>query len=349
MDSASHVLLEKAVREIGDLRAGFIALERTFRKAGRADRQRGGAFIAQAAMAMLGHLRRHEKAAEWKSKAAVPPAMTTVPGWAQELATSATADFILSLASGVYGFPTIAARAHGFELAANRRVIIGGSATAAFVGEGEPIGAVIAAVKAASLRPYSVKVLTEFSNDLAEHSQPSIEALLRKILSNAIGECLDTVFFSDDAATSRSPAGILNGLTPETGGGDFAGDIQALMSAISPAADPVFVVSPARRAGLASEGRLLGFDYAVIASSAVPDNRTIAIDADDLAVGFGGQPKFSISDMAALVELTQDEVGALMATGPVRSTWQTDTSALKASLPVSWYAAPGSVAYTEAP
>ncbi|MBP1881949.1 phage major capsid protein [Sinorhizobium mexicanum] len=206
----------------------------------------------------------------------------------------------------------------------------------------------------ATLRPYAVKLISTFTEDLAERSQPSIEALLRKVLGDAVGTCLDETFFGDQAATAVAPAGILAGVTVTPPGTSFAEDAKALVAALTTVADPVFVVSPATRAGLAAGGGLLGFDYPVFASSSVPDTRMIAVDADALATGFGGEPTFSVSREATLVEQTQDTVGPISTPGtpnvvaaPTRSLWQTDSAALKAALPVSWYARSGGAAFVE--
>ncbi|MEY9780553.1 phage major capsid protein [Sinorhizobium fredii] len=341
--------LEKIEREVGDLRGMLVGIERSFRKGAKAERPAGTKFIAAAAASIFGHLKRHDLAAEWETKAAVSPAMTTVPTWAAELTTSTTADFVISLGNAVFAFPQIAARAHAFPLSANTRAIIGGTAVAAFVGEGEPIGVAAGTVSGAMLKPYAVKVLSTFSEDLAERSQPAVEALLRKILGDAVAACLDETFFGNQPATPRAPAGILNGLTPLTAGASFGEDVQALAAAIAPAADPVFVISPARRVGLAAAGDLVGFgDYPVYGSSALDDATMVALDAAGLAIGFGGAPSFAVSREATLVERTQDEVGPAVTTEPTRSLWQTDSASLKAALPVSWYMRAGGAAYTEA-
>ncbi|MDK1376150.1 MULTISPECIES: hypothetical protein [unclassified Sinorhizobium] len=331
-----------------DLKQLCVGISRQLRKR---DRTPGGpsgdAFVAMAAAAIFGHLKRHDLAATWQTKAAVAPANTTTPGWAAELVSSVTADFVVSLGSNIFAFPSIALRSHSFPLSGNMRAVLAGSALASFVAEGEAIGVAVGEVSAASLRPYSIKVLSTFSEELAERSAPSVEALLRKILGDAVGACLDGTFLGDQAATVRAPAGVLYNLMPVAPGASFAEDVRNLTAALGSPADPIFIVSPARRVGLAASGSLLGFDSLVLSSSSVPDDRIIGLDRDGLIIGFGGQPTFKVSREATLVEQTQDAVGAVVATAPTRSLWQTDAASLKCSLPVSWYVRQGASTFTE--
>ncbi|MCA1444704.1 phage major capsid protein [Ensifer sp. IC4062] len=334
-----------------DLKQLCVGISRAIRKSGgdKAERQRGQAFVALAAQAIFHHLKRPDLVDAWQQRAAVSPAQTTVPGWAQELATSVTADFVMSLTSGIHAFPSIAQRAFAIQLAADMRAVLAGEASAFFVGEGEPIGLAVAEVSAMQMRPYSVKVLSTFTEELAEKSQPSVEALLRRILGDAVGACLDEVFFGSQANTIRAPRGILHGVTATAPGASFAEDVKNLVAALGGAGDPIFVTSPSTRAGIAAAaGGLLGFDYLLLSSSAVPDDRLVALDRDGLIVGFGGQPTFKTSREASLIE--QDQAGVvddLLSGSPVRSLWQTNSASLKATLPVSWMLRPGAAAFTE--
>lgn len=342
--------LERLDREVGDLRKMAIGLERSMRR-GRHDDEAtdpGGPFIAQAAATIMHHLKRHDLAEQWIKRATTNPAMTTIPGWAQELANSTTAGFIMSLASGAKAAPSVFARAHGFQLSANMRAVsVSADAVAAFVAEGNAIGISSAVLFASSLMPHSVKCLVTFSEELADHSTPNVEAVLRQILTEAVGTAVEDAFFSADAASAANPAGVLVGATSVTPGDTFAADIMALVAAIAPATDPIFITSPARRAAIAAAGGFVGFDYPVYASSAVDDDMLIALDADKLAVGFGGAPNFKTSIEATVVEQTQDTVGPVLATPPTRSLWQTNSASLKATLPVSWAKKPSAAAVVD--
>lgn len=296
----------------------------------------GGPFIAQAAASIMNHLKRHDLAEQWLRRAVANPAQTTVPGWASELAQSVTANFILSLSSGSKAAPAVFARAHAIQLSAlTRAVSVDATAVALFVSEGNAIGVSQATLSSASVLPHAVKCLVTYTDELADHSAPTIETILRQIMNEAVAEAVEAGFFSDDAASSANPAGVLLGATTVAPGATFAADVQGLVAAIAPATDPLFVVSPARRAAIAAAGGLVSFDYPLLASSAVGDDTLIAIDAAKLMVGFGGAPGFKSSSEAALVEDTAPP-NDLMTGSPVRSLWQTNSSSLKCTLPVSW-------------
>ncbi|MDX0506245.1 hypothetical protein GOD80_25880 [Sinorhizobium medicae] len=342
--------LERLDREVGDLRKMAIGIERSLRKGRRDDGDEqpdlAGPFVAMAASAIMKALNRPERAEEWQRKAVTNPAMTTIPGWASELVNSVTAGFILSLSSGIRAAPALFARAHGFHLSGpTRGVSVEADAVAAFTAEADGIGVSQANFGSNSVLPCSVKALTTFSEELADFSTPTVETVLRQILSEAIGQCIENRFFSSEPQIASAPAGILAGKTPIAPGTSFAEDAQALVSALSPAADPVFVVSPGRRVGLAASVDLNAFGYPVLASSALDDTTMVCVDADKLMVGMGGQPKFAIGREAALVEDTAPPTD-LLTGSPVRSLWQTNAMSLKATLPISW-SGPSAAAFIE--
>ncbi|MBK5567232.1 phage major capsid protein [Ensifer sp. SSB1] len=339
--------LESIGRELQDLRGLLVKLER-----GGKRKPTGTRFIAQAAAAIFHHLKDMDAVERWQQKAATSPAMTSVTGWAAELAQSVTADYVLSLGGGVYAAPSLFQAAHGYSMSASVKAVIAGSASASFVGEGQPIGLTKAAFSSASFQAHSIKAIASFTEEMSERTAPQVETLLRTILNKAVGSCLDSVLFDASPSSAIRPAGLLNGITATTGGATFQADIAALMAVVKPA-NPVFITGPGRRAALAAGGDLLGFsDYSVLSSEAVPDTRLILVDADDLSVAFGGEVKFSVSRSAVLVEQDQAGVvpfsdGAGTIGAPARSLWQTDSAALRAVLPTSWVAAPGAVAYTD--
>lgn len=334
--------LERLEREMRDLRGLAVNLERSMRR-GRREQQPegeplGGAFVRGAIAAAASGIKRHDIAETWKAKAATSPARTDVAGWAQELATSAVGSFVLSLGSNARAFPAIASRAHGFELSANfRPVALEANATAAFTAEGEAIGTTEARFLASTLRPYSIKALTEFTEEMLERSD--IETLMKQLLSDAIGAALETGFFSTAAASLAAPAGILNGITPTAAGASFAEDARALVAALGEPADVVFVMSPARLISLSAEMDLAAFAAPVFGSSGVGADQLVAVDADGLAIGLGG-----VNHKVGIESTIHEANPALpISTGspaematPTRSLWQSDVISLKSVLGVSW-------------
>lgn len=334
--------LERLEREMRDLRGLAVNLQRAMGRGRREEPEGeplGGAFIRGAIAAAASGIKRHDIAETWKAKAATNPAMLSVQGWAQELATSAVGSFVLSLGSNARAFPAIAARAHGFEISANfRPVALEANATAAFTAEGEAIGTTEARFLASTLKPYSVKALTEFTEEMLERSD--IETLMKQLLSDAIGSALELGFFSAAAATAAAPAGVLNGITPTAAGASFAEDARALVAALGEPADVVFVMSPARLISLSAEMDLAAFAAPVFGSSGVGADQLVAVDCDGLAIGLGGVNhkvgiESTIHEANPALPISTPGTPATVA-APTRSLWQSDVISLKSVLGVSW-------------
>ncbi|MGO4621252.1 hypothetical protein AB4Z34_23015 [Ensifer sp. 2YAB10] len=173
----SHLSLEAVAREVQDLRSLAIGLQR---RARAGDEEPGAPlgdqFIALAASALMQGLGRPERAAEWAKRAVTNPAMTSVTGWAAELVSGPTTAFLLSMQSGIRAVPGIMRRARGMPLDVNTRAIsLTAAASARFTQEGAPISVVKGTLRANGLIPYTVKCLATFSEDIADHSQPTID------------------------------------------------------------------------------------------------------------------------------------------------------------------------------
>lgn len=327
-------------QEVRDLRVLVVGMQRAIGRGRREDRDEdpdlSGPFIAQAAAAIMTAVGNTARAAEWRKRAVVSPAMTTVTGWAAELVRRPTVSFILSLATGARAFPLLMQRGHGFELTAAdpRAISLSVAASAGFIGEGQPIPTTQATLWGMGLMPYSVKTMAVFSEEISDHSSPDIEQVLRLVLSDAIGTALENAFFSDAAQSALSPPGALLGATPVAPGATFADDVKGLVAALGAPVDPVFIVSPARRASIAASGALTSFDYPLLSSSSLDDDRMIGLDASQYTYGVG-TTAFKVGKYAAIVE--NDAPPADLLTGsPVHSLWQEDKLALRATMPLSW-------------
>ncbi len=352
--------LESIGRELRDLRGDFIGVKRAMGR-GRRDeaspRDLAQALICQAACALFHFQKRRELLERFAQKAATSPAMTSIPTWAAELVGSSTLNFILSLSSGIRAFPSIMAKSHVVPLTeANSRLIsLAGGASASFTGEGQPIRVIGGTLTAATLLPRYVKAISSYSEELADRSEPEIESVLRQTLSNAIGAAIEVQFFSASAGSAEAPAGILAGKSAIAPGDSFPEDVRNLMSAVDPPASPIFAMSPARKASAAASGSLLGFgDYEVTASSEIPDDRLILINGDGLAIGVGGQPRFTPGEYGTIHEedttplpLATGAQGSAVVATPIRSLWQTDNLGLRSVLPVTWGIQPTAVAYVD--
>ena len=56
-------------------------------------------------------------------------------------------------------------------------------------------------------------MITTFTREIAEHSTPDIEGLLRRFITEDTSGAIDAVLVSNAAATAIAPAGIRNGVT----------------------------------------------------------------------------------------------------------------------------------------
>jgi HK97 family phage major capsid protein len=310
------------------------------------------------------------QAVELFCKAATAPAMTTVAGWAQELAQTVYTGFMpllmpqsvmprlstygMSLSFGMAGRIVIPTRA--------RTPTVAGS----FVGEGLPIPVRQGLFTSQTLTPKKMAVLTTYTREMSEHSIPAIQALLTDAIREDTAVSLDSILLDANPATAVRPPGILNGvsgLTPTAGGGFTAaiGDIKQLTNAILTGTlgnlrNPVWIMNPtqvnslgliaAPGAGLfpfreeVAAGTLGG--WPIISSGTVPVATVIAIDAADFVSVGGDAPRFEISDEATIhmEDTTPLDIGTPgtppVVAAPVKSMFQTNSIALRLLLDINW-------------
>ncbi|WP_024816282.1 phage major capsid protein [Methylopila sp. 73B] len=315
------------------------------------------------------------------TRAATAPATTTTSGWASQLVETVNADFMEDLMpASVY--PGLSAR--GLRLNFGRAVAISipsRSATptiaGSFVGEGAPIPVRQGAFTSTTLTPKKMAVISTFTREIAEHSTPAIEGLIRNAIQEDTAVAIDTVLLDATAASSIRPAGIRNGVTvtTATAGGGFAalvGDIKALVGALITATNgsvrsPVWIMNPVQAISIAltqnaggdfpfaneiNGNRLQG--YPVIQSASVAAGRVILVDAADFVSVTGDEPRFDVSDQATL-HMEDTTPLAIGATGtpntiaaPVRSLFQTDSIGIRMILPMNWgFRRAGVLAWTE--
>ncbi len=207
-------------------------------------------------------------------------------------------------------------------------------------------------------------VITSYTREIAEHSIPEIETILRQLIMDDTGVAVDTVFIDNVAVSAIRPAGIRNGvsgLTPTAGAGFAAlvADLKAMvgaLAAVNAMGSLVWIMNPVQQIAISltqnaggnfpfqteiNANRLLG--YGVVVSSTVPAGMLILINADDLMVVQGDTPRFDVSDQATLhfedttpLQITTGAQGSAVAATPVRSMFQTDSLALRMILPMNW-------------
>jgi HK97 family phage prohead protease/HK97 family phage major capsid protein len=302
-------------------------------------------------------------------KSASVPALTTATGWAAELVRTDIQGFMDSLQPAAVA-TRLLAKGLSFSFGTNGIISIPTrSATptiaGSFVGEAAPIPVRQGAFTAITMVPKKLAVITVFSREISEHSDPAIEGLLRTAIVEDTSVAVDSVLLDANAATNVRPAGLRNGvstLTPTAGGGFAAivGDVKLLVGALTTSTlgnlrNPVWLMSPMLELGLrltvapntgvfpfAAEinaGTFAGFP--VIVSPNVTADTLFLVDAADL-VSASGEPRFDVSD-SATVHMEDTTPLAISSSGtpntvaaPVRSFWQTDTLGIRMIMPLNW-------------
>lgn len=267
------------------------------------------------------------------TRAATPPAMTNVAGWAQELVREGYGAFMEALEpmSVVPRLPldrfefdgfakiTIPARANTYPDEPNL--------AAAFRAEGAPIRVGRTTLSSQYLTPKSMGVIGTFTKELLRRSTPNIEDAIRRWMLNDTARMLDAAFLSAFAGNALRPAGLQAGIaagdTAASGGNtgtdilnDLKGRLQA-MSAKGLGSSPVWVMNTKHVFGVqmattptgdrqfpdAANGTLGGIP--VVASRNVPIGIVFLIDAAEVAFA-GGAPVFEGSDVATIHEESGD-------------------------------------------
>jgi HK97 family phage major capsid protein/HK97 family phage prohead protease len=305
---------------------------------------------------------------EWFSRAATAPATLTGSGWADTLATTTYGEFLDLLYPGsIYG--PLSSR--GFRATLGRFAVLSmptrsvtASVAGSFVAEGAPIPVRQAAFVPVTIGLKKMAVISSYTREIAEHSNPQIEGILRSLIAEDTSIAIDTILVDANPATSVRPAGLRNGvagLTPTAGGGFTAlvGDIKQMVAVLASANSlrtPVWIMNPAQAnsIGLTAtangvfpfkqeiDGNMLQ-GYPVIVSSTCPATTVILLDAADFMSVSGDEPRFEVSDQATLhfedttpLQLVTGAQGSGVVASPSRSMFQTDSLALRMILPMNW-------------
>jgi HK97 family phage major capsid protein len=304
-------------------------------------------------------------------RTAVGPAITTQATWAAELVGTAIADFLGQLPITTI-YPKLAAKGIKFTFGRNGVIKVPGrSATptinGSFVGEGQPIPVRKLGLTAITLTPKKMAVISEFTREMALHSTPAIEGVIRQAINDDTAVAIDTVLIDATVADTIRPAGLragVGGLTPSvltTAFDKMIADITALMAPISAArggSDLVLLMNPAQALKLSwvvtPNGDFIFADIqngslrnlSVITSTTVPAGMLIMVDAAEFASVTGDAPEFDVSDVATIHEedttplpivggtVQPPVIGSIAA--PVRSLWQTASIGVRMMVDMNW-------------
>ena len=197
------------------------------------------------------------------TRAAQPTGLTTYTGWAAELVQTATAGLLLQRSpSRILTGLSAAGTTLNFDSSGGIIKIPSTTATpsiaGSFVGEAQPIPVRRMGFTSIELRPHKMGVITRYSRELADLSNPSIESVVRAEIIRTTNIVADTLLIDATVGSATRPAGILNGvsaLTATAGGGYGAilGDIKKLTAPFYTAnagTNLVMLMNPAQRLDL---------------------------------------------------------------------------------------------------
>jgi hypothetical protein len=221
-----------------------------------------------------------------------------------------------------------------------------------FVGENRPIPVHQLPVSAgAVLTPSKFATIVALTREMVESS--NAEALVRAVLVDAVQASLDAALFSNVAADSTRPAGLLNGAkseTPAAGGGSGAmlADLATLAADVAPygGLDIVYVTDPGTAAKL-TFAMGAQFKLKIFASSGVPAKTLIALAPAALCSATDPTPRLDASRDAMQHMEDVSPADPIMGGTPVKSMFQLDSVSIRLTLFVAWaMRAPLACAYT---
>lgn len=277
-------------------------------------------------------------------KATSAPAMTTVAGWAAELATRVVVDALDALSPASAAADVMAdGLSVAFDGAGSISIpgFTAAAGSASFVAEGDPIPVRQLSAAPGTMLPYKLGVISVLTREMIESS--NAEKLVGDAFVRSCGLALDAVFFGSGAATAAQPAGIRSGIAAITASNNSDSlaaayeDINNVLNAVSAIAgngNIGLAMSAGRAATVGMRTAHVASNVTIYGTSALT-NDIVAIALNGLASALSPTPEIETSREAQLVMDT--------APGPAgttsfanKSMFQTDALALKVRWPVTW-------------
>jgi HK97 family phage major capsid protein len=296
------------------------------------------------------------------TKAAQNPAMTNVPGYAQELVRDSYGAF-MDLLRGESVIPRLPLNRYEFDGYASIKIPSRAAANpnlaGAFRAEGSPIRVGAINLTSKTLTPKSLAVIGTFTNELLERSTPSIEAVIRDAMIQDTAYMLDGAFLGATPGTTIAPAGMQTYATGDNtaasngnGNNDIIRDLRdrlTQVASLNMGRRLYWVLHPSRFMGVqmamtatgayqfpeAQNGQIMGVP--VVTSTNVPNDIVYLLETAE--IGFaGGAPRFMGSDVASIHEEydTPLPLNGSVAATPVRSLYQTASQALRCIWQLDW-------------
>ena len=271
-------------------------------------------------------------------------AMTSVAGWAKELARIRV-EALQALAPMSAGAQLLQAGTV-LSLDGYGSISVPGFATAAsnagFVQEGNPIPVKQLVSSAASLLPYKLASICALTQEMIDSS--NAEALIGDALMRSAGATLDSVLFDANAATAARPAGLRNGIAAQTASNatdTFEAvyeDIAILINAVAAVggAGPYIIIgAPGRVIGVQARSSFGTETVVKFLGSPAIGNDLIAVAAGAVVSAFSPTPDIETGNAATLV-MDDTAPATPDTTQPTKSMFQTSSVAVKMRWPVSW-------------
>jgi hypothetical protein len=285
-------------------------------------------------------------------RAVSAPAMTSVAGWAAELARKIVADG-LNMGPAAAG-AAVLRQALVLTWDGNGQIsvpgFVAGAGNAGFVAEGSPIPVRQLTSSAALLSPHKLAAIGVLSREMMESS--NAEQLIGDVLMRSAAAALDVALFGSAAATAAAPAGLRNGIAALTASTStdlsqaFYSDMAALINATAVVGGngtyaligaPGLIAQMIMRFVLQASTVLDAVNLVALGSVAM-GNDLMCIATNGLVAALSPDP---VIETANAGELHMNDTPLAIVNGgapaaPARSLFQTDSIALKMRWPVTW-------------
>ena len=286
-------------------------------------------------------------------RAVSAPAMTSVAGWAAELARKIVIDSLVGMGPSAAG-AAVLRQSLVLTWDGNGLIsvpgFVAGAGNAGFVAEGSPIPVRQLTAGAALLSPHKLAAIGVLTREMMESS--NAEVLIGDTLMRSASAALDVALFGSAAATTAQPAGLRNGITALTAsvntdlGQAFYSDVSALINAtaVVGAGGPyAFIGSPGLIAQmimrfLLQVDTVLDETNIIALGSVAMGNDLMCVATNGVVAALSPDP---VIETANAGELHMNDTPLAIVNGgapaaPARSLFQTDSIALKMRWPVTW-------------
>jgi hypothetical protein len=277
-------------------------------------------------------------------KAASVPADTATPAWAAVFAHVQNID-IVSLLTPASAAAKVLSRCMSFNWDGRQQLNLPtiqlDLKSTPWVAQGSAGPVWDYVTSAVSITPRKILSTCIFSREMADYSVPSFEKLVRAALSESLAVALDTTLFSANAGNAVTPPGLFavgsatpastNAIPSEAMAEDIS-RIIALVSVVAGGNEILLIMSPRQAASMQVRTDI---DYETFASSALPDATICAVATNSLISVGDSTPEFRASFEASFHEEDTSPL-PLGTASPAKTTFQTDTLALRLRLSLSW-------------